>query len=350
MVPFGSREINFQVYERSCMLQKFINRLDEADGFYYYPTDGELNSIGEPQREIIKKVYSMLYRNYNTINAYKEYIKTYCCNYLNYWLDTEKSKYATYQLRANSDVWQVIENLWINLEEKSTPFKCKRNTDKTSLEKQKHRMNLMVYCVNRDELKSKCYNSSGLISQNYCLTLFEYISKNYKALVKENQCLKYKDKSQDYEFHFDDKCTLHDIPKTFPDYHIQGGKLSEKTSSKSLLPYCEDTQKATQYFQEHHEGHSVQLDEETSLPYSSPWNSIAYVGLTVFVIFFFFLIFLYKFTSLRSILPSLLIKKNKMRQYIDKQGENELLEAPSYDMEYNLGNEEYNFTYQPLQS
>ncbi|SBS95888.1 PIR Superfamily Protein [Plasmodium ovale curtisi] len=349
MVPFGSREINFQAYEKSCMLQKFINRLDEADSVYYYPTDGELNSLGEPQKEIIKKVYSMLYRNYNNINSYQDYIKKPCCNYLNYWLDTQKNNYVTSELGIDDYMWQMIEKLWVNLEKTVTPFKCKRNTDKKSLEKQKNRMSLMVYCVNRDDLKSKCYNSSGLISHNYCSTLFEYIKKNYKTLVKDNQCLKYKDSNEDYEFNFNEKCTLYDISKTFPDYHIEDGKLSEKTSSRSPLPYCESSQKESEDFQEPHEGHPVQLDAETSPAYSSPWNSISYVGITIFVIFL-FLIFLYKYTSLRYILPSLLIKKNKIRQYINEQAENELLEASSDIIDYNLRNDEYNFTYHRLQN
>lgn len=45
----------------------------------------------------------MLYRNYNSINSYKEYIKKHCCNYLNYWLHTQKDKYVTGELGINDD-------------------------------------------------------------------------------------------------------------------------------------------------------------------------------------------------------------------------------------------------------
>ncbi|SBT84817.1 PIR protein [Plasmodium ovale] len=336
-------------YVSICPISRFIGRLDKVDNLNLYHSEVNLESLEHSQKEIIKKVASMLDRNYNYINIYEEYVKEPCCNYLNYWLDIQKNKNATGELSINDDIWQIIEKLWINLQETSKPFQCKRNTDKKPLEHQKNRMHLMVYCVNRDELKKKCNLTLGNISQKYCLALTEYIKKNYTELVKGNTCLKYKDRNQDYELHFDEKCTLYDIPKTFPDYNTEGGTLSEKPSSRSSLPYCESTQEVTEHFQETLEGDTLALVEESSSPYSAPWNSMVYVGLTFFGIFFPF-IFLYKYTSLGSFIRFLIIKNNKVRQYINEQGENELLETSSDGIVYNLDNDEYNFSYQPLQN
>lgn len=71
----------------------------------------------------------MLYRNYNTINMYEEYIKKFCCNYLNYWLDIQKNKYVTKELGIYDDMWKIMEELRLYLEMTTTPFQRKRNTD-----------------------------------------------------------------------------------------------------------------------------------------------------------------------------------------------------------------------------
>ncbi|SBT75082.1 hypothetical protein POWCR01_000204100, partial [Plasmodium ovale] len=282
MVIYNHQEINYQQYERSCLLTKFINRLDADDNTYYYPTEGELNSVGEPQKVIIKRVYSMLYRNYNNINAYQDDIKKPCCNYLNYWLDTKKNNYVSSKLGINDAMWKIIEKLWENLEKTENTFQCKRNINHKTIEQQKNRINLMVYCVNRDELKKNCNLTSGSTYQNFCLALNEYVKKNYELLVKENQCLKHKDIENDYEFHFSNECTLYDIPKTFPDYNTEGGTLSENPITRNPLPYCESTQEAKENFQGSPEEDTVSLVEEPSSPYSAPWNSMTYSSLTVF--------------------------------------------------------------------
>ncbi|SBT73826.1 hypothetical protein POWCR01_000157400, partial [Plasmodium ovale] len=228
-------------YVSTCFLTQFIGRLDKDDDLNRFSPEVNLESLEHSQKEIIEKVASMLYRNYNYINIYEEYLKEPFCKYLNYWLDIKKNNYVSNEFDINDDIWQNIEKLWINLQKTSTPFKCKRNTDKKPLEHQKNRMHLMVYCVNRDEFKRKCNLTSGSTYQNFCLALNEYVKKNYELLVKENQCLKHKDIENDYEFHFSNECTLYDIPKTFPDYNNEGGTLSENPITRNPLPYCEST-------------------------------------------------------------------------------------------------------------
>ncbi|SBT51825.1 PIR Superfamily Protein [Plasmodium ovale wallikeri] len=349
MVLLKQSEFSLDKYVSICPISRFIEKLDKDDNLSRFSPEVNLELLGQSQREIIKKVASMLDRNYNYINIYEEYLKEPFCKYLNYWLDIKKNNYVSNEFDINDDIWQNIEKLWINLQKTSTPFKCKRNTDKKPLEHQKNRMHLMVYCVNRDEFKRKCNLTSGSTSHKYCLALTEYIKKNYTELVGKNPCLKYKDRNQDYELHFDEKCTLYDIPKTFPDYNTEGGTLSENPITRSPLPYCESTQKAKENFQGPPEEDTVSLVEEPSSPYSAPWNSMTYSGLTVFGILFSSM-FLYKYTSFGSFIRSLMIKKNKVRQYINEQAENELLETSSDGIVYNLDNDEYNFSYQPLQN
>lgn len=282
-------------YEKICHLSQFIDRLKRNPEFNRYPPDIKLEKI-EPKdkRDIIKNVYSMLDRNYASINIYDRNIKTQCCNYLNYWLDTLKEKYVTENSEVSYKEWKFVEDLWDNLKSKITSnFTCERNFDGKSLEDKKKRINLMVYCVNRDELKNLCSKTVGSSSQHYCAVLPEYVKKYYELLVKENQCLKHKDIDEDYVFHYSDKCSLYDIPNTFPDYQVEGAMLSEKPSSRSPLTHCESTQRVTTDFQKFSEDNPLPLIAESSSPHSKSWNSIAYTGLTISGIIF-SLIFLYR--------------------------------------------------------
>ncbi|SBT74510.1 Plasmodium vivax Vir protein, putative [Plasmodium ovale] len=332
-------------YLSTCSLEKFIGRLDNDNDLNGFFPEVNLKSLGESQREIIKKVASMLYRNYNTINVYEVNLKKFCCDYLNYWLDVQKNKYVKKELGIDDDMWKIIEELWLKLETTATPFQCKRNTDQKSLDQKKNRMNLMVYCVNRDELKGYCYDS-GIISQNYCSALNKYIVNNYELLVNNKQCLKYEDMIEEYQFDFSEKCTLYDIPNTFPDYRVQGETFSEKPSSKNPLPYCEGTPKITQLFEKSEESDPEPLREESSSPNSAPWKSIIPVGLTFFGIFFSF-IFLYKHTSLGSLLRSFMIKREKLNRYIDEENEKGFLVNSSDYIDNNSVNNQYNFSYHP---
>ncbi|SBT73277.1 Plasmodium vivax Vir protein, putative [Plasmodium ovale] len=350
MIPVESQQNEIEKYEKLCYLSQFIDRLKRNPELNRYPPDIKLETIEpEEKRDIIKNVYSMLDRNYASIGIYDRNIKTQCCNYLNYWLDTLKEKYVTVNKEVNDKEWKFVEDLWDNLKSNVTSnFTCERYMDGKSLEEKKKRINLMVYCVNRDELKDWCGKTSGSRSQNYCTVLPAYVKKNYELLVEENQCLKHKERDEDYEFHYSDKCSLHDIPNTFPDYQVEGGILSEKPSSRNPLTYCESTQRVTTDFQKFGEENPLPLTSEPSPPHSVSWNSITYSGLTISGILF-SLIFLYKYTSLGSFLRSLIIKKDEMRQYIDAKGKNSLLETSSDYIAYNSENDEYNFSYQSLQ-
>ncbi|SBS91856.1 PIR Superfamily Protein [Plasmodium ovale curtisi] len=309
MVLFRPLEINLDNYVRTSSLTKFIGRLDKDDDLNRFSPEVNLESLGQSQREIIKKVASMLYRNYNTINVYEGYIKKFCCNYLNYWLDIQKNKYVTKELGIDDNMWKIIEELW-------------------------------------DELKRKCNLTLVSTSHKYCSALNKYIVKNYELLVNNKQCLKYNDMIKEYQYDFSEKCTLYDISNTFPDYQVQGGTLSEKPSSHNPLPYCEGTPKIAHIFEKSDDEDPQPLGKESSSPNPARWESIIPIYLIFFGIFFSF-IFSYKHTSLGSLLRSFIIKKEKINRYIDEEDKKEFLVNSSDYIDKNSVNNKYNFSYHP---
>ncbi|SBS95041.1 PIR Superfamily Protein [Plasmodium ovale curtisi] len=341
--------MKLEAYENLCRLQQFIDRLDKADNLHFRSSELSLKSVTSSQKDIIDKVYSMLYRNYNILASYPSDIKPDCCRYLNYWLDAQKEKHVTVKKDIDSNVWYIIENLWEYLERTNIHSHCKRKHYERSSEKTKKKMDLMVYCVKRDFLKKRCKLTINNSHQHFCSVLPQYIEKYYSKFSTENKCINDKNDGGDYEFHYSNKCSLYDISNKFPDYRIEEGTISEIPSSRNPYPYCENTKKVTRIFKEHQEHDSVPLLEEPPSPNPAFWNSVISAGLTFFAIFFSF-IFLYKHTSLGSLLRSFIIKKGKINRYTDEQGEKEFSEHSSNSIEDNSENCQYNFSYHSLQN
>ncbi|SBT00531.1 PIR Superfamily Protein [Plasmodium ovale curtisi] len=352
MVTLGTQEINLDNYVKNCPLFRFIKKLDTEPEFNRYPPDANLESIEHAYKAILQKVSSILYRNYYTLTAFQGYIKSHCCSYLNYWLDSQKEKYVKDQQLFDDELWQIIENSWNELERKNNPKShCKRKAYGESAKKTKNKMELMIYCTNRDYFKDRCTTQAGYISQKktYCTALNKYIDKYYRIFVNNDMCLKYKDRYEDYEFHFSEECTLYDITNTFPDYYIEEGKLLKKKTPKKSISQCEIAPNPTHdlknlYVQSHEPS-----NEESPPLNDAPWESVLYVGLTLMG-FLSFSVILHKYTPIGSLLRSFITKKREINRYIDEDGEKQLLEYSSDFIDNNSENTQYNFSYQHLQN
>ncbi|SBT55109.1 PIR Superfamily Protein [Plasmodium ovale wallikeri] len=257
--------MTFDTHENLCPLSVFIKLLDEKNNLEKYNSDDLLGDILSTGNQTLKTFGPLLLKNYNALIRCQDQ-KEPCCNYLNYWLDKEKELY----LRSISD-------------------SAKKN-EKETIDKKKKRMDLMIYCTNRDYFKEMC-NTSKRTNSPYCTVLNEYSDKHY-IKFKECGCLNGKIHGKDYTSDISDRCTLYDASVTFPVYHIQEESVLEIPSSRESITQCEEASNQVHILQGTGEDLRI-LVEDSPLDYSTHWKSVLFFGLTFFGFSFVFL-FLYK--------------------------------------------------------
>ncbi|SBT01988.1 PIR Superfamily Protein [Plasmodium ovale curtisi] len=340
--------MSLEVYENFCPLLKFIKLLDDKNNLEPYEGDVSLQEILKDENETPKAVGPLLIKNYSTLFRWNQ-IKDQSCIYLNYWLDKKKELY----LKSISDVenshWHLIEGLWNSLQDGNAyNTKCQRKYENETIYKREKRMNLMVYCNNRDYFKSRCDITRDNANQYYCTNLPKYIDKHYKIFKTDNDCLNIKNKVNDYSSYISEDCNLYDIHETFPQYDSYSGNILVNTNTRdSICKYVDNVVPKDSF--ERTDEEVLEASSIKSTQASAPWVSLPYVGLTLIGLFFLFL-FIYRYTTLGSSLRSLIIRKKKARKFIEEQIEQDLLENTLEYETNNTDNDDYAFSYQPLQN
>ncbi|SBT73434.1 Plasmodium vivax Vir protein, putative [Plasmodium ovale] len=335
-------------YEKLCPITRFVNNLDEKTNIIRYKDDVLLQEIKKSGNQTLIILGTMLIKNYNKLIICQNQ-KEQCCIYLNYWLDKQKDAY----LKSNSDVedlqLQLIEDLWdtFKLKNENNTY-CQRNNENETIDKKEKRMNLMVYCKNRDHFKSKCDITRNNLHQHYCTNLPKYIEKHYKNFKANNNCLNIKNKVDDYSSYISKDCNLYDIHETFPQYDSFSGNILVNTNPRdSICKYVDNV--APKDSLEIIDKEVPEASSEELISAQAPWESLPYVGLAFVGLFLSFL-YMYRYTTLGSSLRSLIIRKNKARQFIEEHIEQDLLENTLEYKTNNTENDDYTFFYQPLQN
>ncbi|EDL42702.1 variable surface protein Vir3, truncated, putative, partial [Plasmodium vivax] len=177
----------------------------------------------------------MLKSLYSSIARQEDNIKSFCCFYLNYWLNKQRKEKL---INVNVDAWQVIEKLWGTL--KNSSVSCKRKYYDEPWDDMKKCVEFMVYCVNRDELQKHCENPSDVgFKSMYCNNFNIYTKHYYDQFTKKVTCLRDTNKDIHYNWKFSDTCTLHNMAKTFPKYDKSRQKIVDDTS-RLPINKCED--------------------------------------------------------------------------------------------------------------
>ncbi|KMZ77301.1 hypothetical protein PVIIG_05660 [Plasmodium vivax India VII] len=223
-------------FEHSCKLSAFIKSLDINQHIEPVNIDSYLSSVNEDQKDTVRSIYSELISLYSSIGKQEENIKSYCCFYLNYWLDKKKKDYIT-KKSINDDAWQVIEKLWGTL--KNSSVSCKRQHYYNPLVDMENCVKFMVYCVNRDELKKHCEKPSEVgFKSLYCNNFNIYTKHYYNHFKSKIKCLRDTNKYMHYNWRFSDSCTLHNMAKTFPKYD-EGNQIIVDDTSRKPINKCE---------------------------------------------------------------------------------------------------------------
>lgn len=185
-------------------------------------------------------------------------------------------------------LWKLVEELWSNIE-KSNSYKdfCKRENIQENIEERKKKMDLMIYCENRNYFKMMC----GKNYSKYCLFLSQYVDKSYQKFKESNNCIKGTINNMNYSYYFSEDCNLYDIPKTFPEYDSKTVNVLQTNYSRYIIPNCENTVTSEISVQGYFEDVSdLQTVTHVSPNYES-WKSILYVSITSlgFILSFLFL-------------------------------------------------------------
>ncbi|SBT58524.1 PIR Superfamily Protein [Plasmodium ovale wallikeri] len=333
-------------YEDNLPLAKFFNRLNDNVDWRGYVHITELKEIMHSPNEIIKKVGTLLYKNFNRPYSVIGNPKEKRCSDLNYWLDSQKEFHKSDELGTNSPLWNLIENLWTNLQNgESFMSYCIRKSDNRLFVEKKKRKELENYCENRDYLKYLCRGSSGNNIRNYniCQKLSYHTEKYYKYFFQDNICTP-DVVNDEYTLKISEECTLFDMSKTFPKYSFGNNQFSEDKNTR------EEIRKCGGYINS--EGHSTQeervIQEEEAVSEASILTSrnVAIYTSVTFLGIFSIIFYLYKFTFLGSWLHNRKIKENITLNNGDVIERDILLDSTSNNVDDNLRSSEYYLSYQ----
>ncbi|SCA60452.2 hypothetical protein PVC01_000065600, partial [Plasmodium vivax] len=175
-------------------------------------------SVNETHKGTLRNIGSFVDCGYNYLTAFGDETLINLCKYLNLWLDVQKSIYVNGESNVSEEDWQIVENVWDDLDRHYGSSKCRRQEDRYDISNKKKHMELLKYCIYRDHIKKRCesiikHNSN---IQRYCPALSEYTDKKYEEFKSENTCLDNSDGDNLYKYYVSDECTLYNMSKTFP--------------------------------------------------------------------------------------------------------------------------------------
>ncbi|VUZ99894.1 PIR protein [Plasmodium vivax] len=386
--------MSLEAYEKNFPLNRFIDQIEKfylnCQNFLTIPC---LKDIILAKNETLKNIGCAVYRGYTYLAPQNDIGKRInFCNYLNLWLDEQKSIYVTNNSNNNNEQWKLIDELWNCLKQNYDKSRhCDRKEGTNSPEIRK-RIDLMVYCVNRDYFKSLCEKSihpNRDIDQK-CFNFSRFTDKYYEKFYTENDCLDKTHDPQDYRYHISNECTLYNMSKTFPVIDLQNKAILDNGNIRTPIKECtnavevegqlqEQTQDITDVppevpessddLDEPGNGHSESGDVRTgsksgfpesielafpsttavTSPSDKPSNPVYYAGLSTLGVFFTSMV-LYKYTTLGPLIRSLVSKKEKLRQTTNKHLAEQWLQRTSEYMDSNSENAHYNFPYHSMQN
>ncbi|CAG9485585.1 unnamed protein product [Plasmodium vivax] len=372
--------MSLEHHERYCPLNRFIGRIRD---FNYnnqnFSTIPDLNDIVAENNVALTNIGCAVYRGYTYLAPHNNGDERRdFCNYLNLWLDEQKTISATDNSDDIREKWVLIENLWDKLYEIEDPSRqCERKSKENNASKIKKRMNLMVYCINRNYFKDLCEKSiSRKNNVNQTCSLFsEFTNKYYANFYDENKCFDYPLGTDNYGYYISEDCDLNNIAKTFPKFDSNLQSILENDNVRPTMKKCrihsevedehiEQTEDGAYVPPEHSEpdnalpGSEVDLTEsvfhllpssEVNLTDNGPSKPVYYAGLSALGVVFTSTV-LYKYTTLGPLIRSLVSKKEKLRQTTNKHLAQQWLQTASEYMDSNSENSHYNFPYQSMQN
>ncbi|SCA82054.1 VIR protein [Plasmodium vivax] len=324
-------------FEHSCKLSAFIKSLDKDPQMEKVDIDSYLNSVKEDQKETVREIYSHLKSLYSSIEKQDENIKFYCCSYLNYWLDKQRNENAK---RLNSDAWEVIYKLWNTL--KNPSVSCKRHYYYEPLDAMKMCFDLMVYCVNRDELKQKCQQNDDVFKTTYCNNFNTYTNHYYTQFTAHVKCIKDTNNYVHYNWRFSDSCTLHNVAKTFPKYDEESQTIVDD-KSREQIQKCTNPEPSETMDCYMLDGVPVTLEELSTTINAIPLKYGIYAS-SSFLGFFSLGLYLYKKTRHASLIRTNSSMEKKINKNTDKKSSHEQVKKS------NSKNKYYKFSYNPIQN
>ncbi|CAG9485328.1 unnamed protein product [Plasmodium vivax] len=325
-------------FEPSCKLSEFIESLDNNRVLEAVYIDNYLSSVEEDQKNTVRTIYSRLKSLYYSIGTQGENIKSYCCSYLNYWLNKQRKEKL---INVNVDAWQVIEKLWGTL--KNSSVSCKRKYYDEPWDDMKKCVEFMVYCVNRDELQKHCENPSDVgFKSMYCNNFNIYTKHYYDQFTKNVTCLSDTNKYIHYNWRFSDSCTLHNMAKTFPNYESSSQTIVDDKTRKQIQKCGRDEALKTIncYMLD---GVPVTFDELSTTINVIPLKYGIYAG-SSFIGFFSLELYLYKKTRHPSLILSNSSREKKINENTEKQFSHE------QEKKSNSKKKDYKFSYNPTQN
>ncbi|SBS94972.1 PIR Superfamily Protein [Plasmodium ovale curtisi] len=93
------------------------------------------------------------------------------------------------------------------------------------------RKKLDDFCQNRDHLVSSVHSDIGK-----CDILLKYVKEQYDNFVKDDTCFSENNIQKEKIFHINDRCTLHDIPRTFSFSGCDNHEIQYRIKNIPLCP------------------------------------------------------------------------------------------------------------------
>ncbi|KMZ89591.1 hypothetical protein PVBG_03312 [Plasmodium vivax Brazil I] len=160
--------LNIDVFLRSSNLNILIRKLnDKKHGNCCVETENFLKSIDGSKKVSLKILGCSLECSYRYVTAFNGNTLTDLCNYINFWLDEQKSKNANVDSIVTAQEWENFENLWKTLKEgRASDHQCIRLHEENDISEYSKRIELMTYCINRDYFKSLFKSNTGSLDYN----------------------------------------------------------------------------------------------------------------------------------------------------------------------------------------
>ncbi|CAG9482882.1 unnamed protein product [Plasmodium vivax] len=393
--------MSYMSYINSSNLNMLISRLnDKRYENCYELTLNNFRSVNETDKEALKNIGCHLVSGYRFLYAFSGEKLVSLCKYLNFWLDEQKSKHVIRNSIVSEEEWEKVENLWTKLMQvRAVDHQCKREHEEKDISDYSTRIELMSYCINRDYFKGLCQSPTGSVGfrSQKCNSFSNYTSEYYVKLIKGIDCVDKNSEIMNYKYHISGDCTLYNIPKTFPKCDENTLTIVDVDNTKTDIKRCESTANvgvghnrldsnnpgsvrlpAVLPYGEAGslgvetalvDGEAPSSDDETisdDIPFDSmrltppsstevtltdngPSKPIYYAGLSVSGVFFTSMV-LYKYTTLGSVIRSLVSKKKKLRQTTNKHLAEQWLQRTSEYMDLNSESAHYNFPYHNIQN
>ncbi|KMZ92293.1 hypothetical protein PVMG_03648 [Plasmodium vivax Mauritania I] len=202
-----------------------------------------LKAVDETNQEIFKNIGCSVECGYSYLRALPYNKLTDLCKYLNLWLDEKKRIHVNDDSGITQEQWKLIENVWNTIDAHGTISKCARKQDGYGISHIRERMELMIYCINRDYIKTLCERSlrSGTFVSPKCSALSNFTDEYYTIFHDKKQCFDATLDLNDYRYYISEDCDLNNMAKTFPKFDSESKKIINNDKTREPIKKCEST-------------------------------------------------------------------------------------------------------------